>query len=81
MGSAGTNALPDFGIAPKASSAAQVTGAQALQAEVLKRLQGGPPAPYTQDPRLLKSGLMEKIGNVAGPALTIAGDRYRPRTT
>jgi len=82
MGSAGTNALPDFGIAPKASTPGQIAGADALQLEVLKRLQGGAPAPYTQDPKLLKPGLMEKIGNWAGPALTVAGDYIpRPRTT
>lgn len=81
MGSAGTNALPDFGLAPKASSEAQLAGAAGLQAEVLKRLQGGAPAPYTQDPKLLKPGLMEKIGNIAGPGLTAASSFYRPRTT
>jgi len=82
MGSAGTNALPDFGIAPKASTPGQIAGADALQLKVLKRLQGGAPAPYTQDPKLLKPGLMEKIGNWTGPALTVAGDYIpRPRTT
>lgn len=82
MGSGGTHQLADFGLAPKAPNAAQLAGADALQLEVMKRLQGGAPAPYTQDPKLLKPGLMEKVGNWAGPALTVASDYIpRPRTT
>lgn len=69
--------LSKYSVAPRQVSVAELTGAEALQAEVLKRLQGGNPIamptmrPSQVDPRLLKPGLFERIAGYASPALGV----------
>jgi hypothetical protein len=60
---------------------AETTGANALSAEVLKRLQGGNPIPVpvqrplTMDPSLLKPGALEKTSSWLSPILALLGKR------
>lgn len=60
---------------------AETTGANALSAEVLKRLQTGNPIPMpvqhplTMDPSLLKPGALEKTSSWLSPVLALLGKR------
>jgi hypothetical protein len=59
----GNLGLPSFGFGPKAPSAAQVTGAQTLQDQMLARLQPGGSFQPTDINQYLKPGVAENIGN------------------
>lgn len=69
--------LSKYSIAPRQATEAELTGADALTQEVLKRLQGGNPItpptmrPMSVDPKLLKPGLFERIAGYASPALGV----------
>lgn len=77
--------LSPYSVAPRMASDAERQGASALQAEVLARLQGGNPIsapeqrPLNVDPKLLKSGLLERIFGIAGAGATVYGAASRPR--
>lgn len=68
--------ITPYAAAQRMPTDAERTGADALTAEVLKRLQGGNPiAPFQQspngvDPSLLDPGLFERIAGYASPVLT-----------
>lgn len=61
---------------PRMASDAERSGASALQAEVLARLQGGNPIgafqqrPVNIDPKLLNPGILERIFGIASPVLS-----------
>lgn len=71
--------LSPYSVAPRQASDAERTGASALQAEVLARLQGGNPIaqfqqrPLSVDPKLLNAGVLERIFGAAAPVLTALG--------
>jgi hypothetical protein len=81
--SVGSKTLPSFGFGPAASTEADVTGAQALRNEVMKRLQGGNaipevPNPY-ENPFMLPerhAGFWEKFAGIASPILGTASALY-----
>ena len=58
-------------------TAAEVQGGNALRAEMMARLEGGNALPMPErrsfafDPKLKKPGMLEKIGNIAGPGLSM----------
>ncbi len=84
-----------YNIAPRQATGAETQGADALTQEVMARLQGGNPiAPVTKrpvdlaydplstiDPKLLKSGLLEKILGIGGAGLSAYGalDAFKNR--
>jgi hypothetical protein len=72
--------LKSFGFGPKAPTETELAGAHQVRDEVQKRLYGGnpvpaptKPTPFTIDPKLLKSGIWEKILGIAGPAAQALG--------
>ena len=80
--------LSTYGFGPVATTEAEQTGAQALEKELMARLQGGysVPVPEERDPfsvpdKYRKPGTWEKIGNVAGPAASILSEVLRQRGT
>ncbi|MCI0423635.1 MAG: hypothetical protein L0312_31200, partial [Acidobacteria bacterium] len=78
----GKTTLPTFGTTGRMGGPSEAvrTGAQGLQAEVLKRLTGGPQLSLTDVDKMSRMGFWEKLANVAGPGLSIAGAvQGRPR--
>lgn len=80
-----TRAVPSFGTGMAAPTDVERGDAQSLYDEVSKRLQGGSqlpplerPAPYQNDPALLRPGAGERIGNWLGPVLGTWGNMNRP---
>jgi hypothetical protein len=77
--------LASFGFGPKSATESEITGADALRTEVLKRLTQGnaipevqAPSPFTIDPKLLKGSIWEKLAGIAGPALSLYGAATNP---
>lgn len=82
-----------YNVAPRQATGAETQGADAMTQEVMARLQGGNPiAPVTQrpvnlqydpmstvDPKLMKSGLLEKIIGIGGAGLSAYGALTRPQ--
>jgi hypothetical protein len=66
-----------YSIAPRQAGPEEMQGAEALRAEVMKRLTGGNQMPQVQptdlgiDRNLMNPGVMEKIGGYAAPALDV----------
>lgn len=71
--------LSPYSVAPRQVTEAERTGAEAMRAEVMARLQGGNPLPQIQqrplamDPSLLKPGTAEKVSGWLSPILSGAG--------
>lgn len=69
--------LSPYSVAPRQASDAEMTGAQALQAEALKRIQGGnsiqpfQQSPLVVDPNLLNASGFEKFAGIAAPAMGV----------
>lgn len=76
LGLVGAKTLPNYGFGPYTPSSETTAAAGGMADTANSRLRNGStlpvlnaPTPYTIDPKLLKMGLMEKIGNVVGPIL------------
>jgi hypothetical protein len=71
--------LSKYSIAPRQSTGAELQGADAMTQEVMARLQGGNPIaaptqrPMSVDPKLLKSGWLEKLLGYGGAAASAYG--------
>jgi hypothetical protein len=71
--------LSPYSVAPRQATGAELQGADAMTQEVLARLMGGNPIaeptqrPLAVDPKLLKSGWLEKLAGYGGAGLSAYG--------